>query len=453
MARADYLFIPDHKGLDGDTPMPARSLLYSLEPIGVGTTASEGMISYVLRLAEGYSVSPRRLIRKVFSLVQPGLSKGWNSGVFFEVHARSINGLHEFSTEFVDIVETLCRIDSARYLTLLPLTALLPFNSPLLALSPRWCPECYTEMMNAHRPLYQPLTWSIALYGICAKHESTMVDQCPACGRPQQVIPRSPLIGYCCHCGAWLGKRTETQERPDQPFQKWVAEAIEAIVAALPRLDRLATRHRFARQLNRATKQYTRGSRRRFCQEIGIHPDTFQGILGGVQRPTFATWLAIAYGLKTDPVHFLETQYAQWIPHDPLRKIPAPLEHRNAPMTLAPTEIEKIAGKLAEIADTGNPPISVLKLASELGVTRSLLTHRWPDLCHRISNNYRAALSEQAQKRISEKRRLVFDMVERLIASGICPTHSLVVSELADQKITFADAAMRDAFRKGMMGR
>ncbi len=453
MSHADYAFIPDHKGLDGDAPMPPRSLLYALEPIGVGTSESEGLISYVIRLANEYAVNPHRLISEAFCIAKPELAELKRKGTFFVSNARSVNGLHQYSAAFVEVVEALCQVDSAKFLTLLPLKGLFPANGQLLALSPRWCPACYADMMIAHRRLYQPLAWSFDMYGVCTKHGTAMVDRCPTCGKAQHVFPRSPMIGFCCHCSAWLGKRTETEERPDQPFQRWVAEAIETIVAALPRLERLATRHRFVRQLDRATQQYTRGSRRRFCQEIGIHPDTFQGILGGGQRPTFSTWLTIAYGLKTDPVGFLEAHYARWTPHDPLRTIPAPLEHRNAPMAITPTTIEAIADKLAQVAETGNPPVSVLKLASELGVTRSLLKHRWPDLCHKISNNYRAALSEQAQKRISEKRRLVLDTMERLIASGICPTHSLVQSELADQKVTFADAAMRDAFRRGMMGR
>ena len=43
-----------------DLPLlPKRSRLYHLEPIAIGTTYVEGLISYVCRLAEAHCVSPR----------------------------------------------------------------------------------------------------------------------------------------------------------------------------------------------------------------------------------------------------------------------------------------------------------------------------------------------------------------------------------------------------------
>jgi len=44
------------------SPLPRRSLLYSLEPIGVGTAFVESLSSYVARLAEAHSISVGDLV-------------------------------------------------------------------------------------------------------------------------------------------------------------------------------------------------------------------------------------------------------------------------------------------------------------------------------------------------------------------------------------------------------
>ena len=48
-------------------PLPPRSQLYSLEPIGVGTALVESLTGYVARLAEAHSVSVGDLVGRVLS--------------------------------------------------------------------------------------------------------------------------------------------------------------------------------------------------------------------------------------------------------------------------------------------------------------------------------------------------------------------------------------------------
>ena len=43
-------------------PMPPRSRLYSLEPIGIGTPQTESLTSYISRLAAAHSVRVRDLV-------------------------------------------------------------------------------------------------------------------------------------------------------------------------------------------------------------------------------------------------------------------------------------------------------------------------------------------------------------------------------------------------------
>ena len=48
-------------------PVPPRSQLYSLQPIGVGTGMVESLTGYVGRLAEAHSVSVGDLVGRVLS--------------------------------------------------------------------------------------------------------------------------------------------------------------------------------------------------------------------------------------------------------------------------------------------------------------------------------------------------------------------------------------------------
>lgn len=47
--------------------IPARSALYSIEPIGIGTSLVESLTSYISRLAEEHTVSVGDLVGRVLS--------------------------------------------------------------------------------------------------------------------------------------------------------------------------------------------------------------------------------------------------------------------------------------------------------------------------------------------------------------------------------------------------
>ncbi len=437
MGPADLSFIPDHLGLERCDTVPPRSRLFALAPIGVGTPAAEGLISYILRLGEAYSVSPRRLILEEFAKAHPELHIYRKHGSLFASNARSINGLHKLSALFADAVDTLCRIGVARQMTMLPLERLLPFNGEMIALSPRWCPACYAEMLESTQVLYQPLAWSFKLYRVCTRHGTAMVDRCPSCGVLQEVIPRTPAIGWCDHCGKWLGARPDVAAQPDQSHDFWVANVIEEIVAALPRIGKLAIRQRFVRQLDRAVQQYTRGSRRRFCLAIGLPEDAFQGVLGGGERPTFPLWLSIACGLKTSPLRFLEMHFDPWAPHPSLCKPDMPVTSRKPHICLTPEQADAIAEQLRAIAATGESQVCVAELAEKLGVTRSLVKHRWPDLCHTISSNYRKSMRIKAQRELLDRCRITLEAVDQLVQNGIYPSQKTMRVELERRGISF----------------
>ena len=71
-------------------PITARSRLYSLAPIGIGTAFVEGLSGYVMRLADAHAVSTGSLIGKELSVrVQLGCADLANLGRFW----ATINGV------------------------------------------------------------------------------------------------------------------------------------------------------------------------------------------------------------------------------------------------------------------------------------------------------------------------------------------------------------------------
>jgi len=310
MAASSLHFIPEYPGFADGRAFPPRSRLFALEPIGIGTPTAEGMISYVVRLASAYSVSPRRLIREEFAKFSPEIAGQYRQ--FLNKNAVFINGLGGYSELFADIVEKLCRLPCARDLTLQPLKSLLPFNGVGLNFSnPRWCPTCYAQMRESLNELYQPLAWSFDLYQVCPRHGKTLIDRCPSCNRFQDMLPRSPIIGHCGYCGAWLGEQAPSLQ-PAPPFELWIASAIEKIITELPRLSKLATRERFLGQLKEAINHFTDGSRREFCRQIGLPDAAFQIWIRRGGRPSLARWLAVSYGIDINPIRFLEVDFGSF---------------------------------------------------------------------------------------------------------------------------------------------
>ncbi|HXE39993.1 MAG TPA: TniQ family protein [Azonexus sp.] len=443
MAASNLYFVPEYPGFADGRAFPPRSRLFALEPIGIGTSAAEGMISYVIRLAGAYSVSPRRLIMEEFTKVSPGIAKYRRHGLFFETDARSIDGLHQHSQSFADAVKKLCGIGNAKDLTLLNLQGLLPFNGAgLIAAHPRWCPACYREWIDFRRDAYHPLAWSFDLYRVCPKHGTILLDRCPSCGGYQHVIPRTPVLGFCCHCGTWLGLQ-KAKGRPKDDTDLWLATAIEDIVAELPALPALAIRDHFVSQLNQAIDRYAGGSRRHFCREVGLCENAFQPWLGGNQKPTLPQWLTISYGLAVSPVEFLKMDFVPGKSQETLRKLNQQFKPRFKRPTLTKAMRDAIEAELRKEAQCGDGSMSVAMIAEKHDLARTYLKLLWPDLCRTIRDAHKAKLMASAKEERLRKYAIVREIVDNFLEQGIYPNQPILKAALDKTGISYADPEIR----------
>src|SRR2546426_689973 len=108
-------------------PITARSRLYSLAPIGIGTAFVEGLSGYVMRLADAHAVSTGSLIGKELSgCVRRGGANLANLGRFW----IWLNGVGFSAKETDPDIESFVLRSALPILTLLPFERLFP--KPLL---------------------------------------------------------------------------------------------------------------------------------------------------------------------------------------------------------------------------------------------------------------------------------------------------------------------------------
>ena len=114
-------------------PLPTRSRLYALEPIGIGTPFVESLSGYVARLADAHAVSVGDLAGRELSALtsKPLLSFGpfmrRNRADSHGFHAQqyTMNGLGITSKKWVEALERATLRADLRFLTLLPFEGVL----------------------------------------------------------------------------------------------------------------------------------------------------------------------------------------------------------------------------------------------------------------------------------------------------------------------------------------
>jgi hypothetical protein len=143
-----------------------HSRLYHLEPIGVGSPMVESLTSYLIRLADAHSVSPRVLLTKEIlpvwrlpSLYQDNhftykhLTAFWRESSFLNSTSVTASGLL-FALEQLTLRRDLYS------LTMLPFKETFSHRN-LICRSRAWCPMCYQQWHEANQIIYEPLLWTL----------------------------------------------------------------------------------------------------------------------------------------------------------------------------------------------------------------------------------------------------------------------------------------------------
>lgn len=445
MQKPNKATFPELRVAQSYDEMPPRSRLISLNPISQGTARTEGLNSYIIRLAGAHSVNPRRLIRTEFVAARPEIAQ-MAVGVFCLRGARTINGYGAYAKAFCQAATQLTGVSNLRYLTLLPLENLLPRNA-LIARHVQWCPACIAEMAKLHQEAYRPLVWSFLHYQTCSIHQCPLVEHCPECGSLQHVFPKYPSVAHCSQCGAWLGGGGKPAQS-DVLDGLWISTAIEDIVACLAQLEADGTTGNFLRSIQLSARRSGDGTRKRFCLETGLKPWAPQEWLSG-SRPSFQQWLTVAYGLGIKPsVLVLQPERCREATGVNLRRLPSTLQFVPRKTALSEAGRQQLALELETIAADSEDCRSLTAIARQFLLDPTRLRHWAPEPCKRIQAKYQIAVKLKAEQRQIRDLGKLQMTIDEFIEKDEYPGAGKVNKRLRRQGVALVRPELMQAYRE-----
>jgi hypothetical protein len=410
---------------------PQRSTLYALEPIGLGTPLVESLTSYITRLAEAHCIFSGLLVGKMIAPLVPGYSPDEKQqGLFADAGARSnlFNGIGLPATYVVQALSTLTLRTDLRYLTCLPLAAILPGRAKnVLHLYKAWCPLCYEQRRMEGQVLYDPLLWTFQEITHCVFHQRRLSTCCPYgdCGRSLFGISWRSRVGYCSYCQRWLGLPSpQREESPlaqdaDWLWQKWVTDALGTTLAALPTQSVLLDRGRIC-QVVRYVVQYISAGKiselSAFARSIRMSRNMIDYWYQGKNVPQFHMLLQFCSRLQLTLHDFLFQEIDTLRPYlGDSESLPI-ITPRKKPLV----QVEKIYQALERIvADNEQPPPSLRTIGRRIGYTSQVLSRCHPPACREIVQRYNTYVQQRKEARLRRVQEEIQQAVLQLRSQGL----------------------------------
>lgn len=425
-------------------PMPPRSTLYALQPIGVRTPLVESLTSYITRLAEAHCVYSGMLMRKMVVPLVPNYSPlEKQHGLFTEAGYRStlMNGGGLPALYATQALETLTLRSDLRFLTLLPLAKALPMRN-CMRLTKAWCALCYEEWRANGRPLYDPLIWSFEEISICRRHHQPLSTQCPYpdCARSLPGVSWRSCIGYCSYCQRWLGKSPgQTQENASLPegqdtlWQQWVIQTLSEMLAVVPSVLVLPERQRISQVLTWIVQQMSEDNIAAFSRLLGMSTSKVHFWCQGKRAPEMDVLLRLCHylGLSLCEMLFQEVEHLQPTITGSFSLRSSVQRKKRVPPT------DAIYQALEEILTRNEqPPPTLREVQRRLGgYHMTILRKIHPAACRKIVARHKAYIQHQKEDRLQRLQEEVRQVALQLRAEGIAPTQKRIALYLSQPGI------------------
>ena len=239
------------------------SRLFSLEPIGIGTSVTESLSSYLCRLADEHCVSLQRLVTQEISPLMIDRQNEQNSGsrsissIFGNSDAKpAINGMRDKTRSLINVLEQLTLRQNLRYLSCWTYQGIIRDRS-LFRSSKAWCPHCFEQWRRENKPIYEPLIWSFKDITHCPVHSCQLIEKCSNCNSPQKAIAKYSRLGYCSLqskklgkvCQQWLGSQNFDSGDNIEYEERKIVEGIGELIAIAPILSASLTREELLKKL------------------------------------------------------------------------------------------------------------------------------------------------------------------------------------------------------------
>ncbi len=424
--------------------MPPRSTLYALQPIEMGTPLVESLSSYVTRLAEAHCVFSGLLMSKVIVPLVPGYAPSERQhGLFRLSGERStlLNGTGLPAKYGVQALKTLTGRTDLYCLTLLPLAAIFAAQARgLIRLTKAWCPVCYENWREHGQMVYDPLLWFFQAVAICPHHHCRLYTRCPYqdCAQSLPAVAWRSRAGYCSYCQRWLGlpekevKVVSSLEEQDWRWHQWVVQTVGEMLATLSTSSVFPNQQRISNVLTCVASQVTEGNITALARALGIVQSKVHAWCHGDRRPEITTLLHLCHDLGLSLSDFLYQEIERLQPH-----LNVPSEHLpQVPKRKNSIPVEQVYSALEQIlASKPHPPISLGKVAQQLGWRYDILYKVHPVACHEIAAHYKTYLQQRQETRLQRFQAEIRQVALQLHADGISPTQKRIAPHLSQSGI------------------
>jgi hypothetical protein len=410
-----------------------HSRLYCLEPVGVGTPLVESLTSYMCRLAAAhswrvstlcaYELQPHLGMPFLFATTE-SMPATFSSRRMFNVSPALVSTSNA-AAKFVDALEHLTKRQDLRFLTLLSWDYLLP-RRYLIRKFKAWCPDCYQELLESGRTVYEPLLWAIAAVEICSRHRKSLVSRCPHCGRQTTYVRSRSRVGYCPWCEKWLGGSTnpDTADRlnigkPDFDFQFWVVDSVGQLLASTSTLQVMPEQENIVKSISVIIDSIYQGVTSRLAKDIGRCKASVFGWRNGKNKPSLVEMLVVSYNAGISLRDFLYAEGAiksgQFI-----LQISSSKKNPKRTFTTPRKLLDRISveSMLKQYLEPGVVPLPLCEVSKRMGYGTKLLRRYYPALSKRISQRFLRHLKQSRRQRRVDFFNEIVSAVYQLHSSG-----------------------------------
>lgn len=405
-------------------------MLFYVKPEG-GQDSPEGLISWLISTAHAHSVNPRLLVRHMFRTSEAH-SDVWSGSTFFDRDCVTINGLGQYAELAIELFKNRTAVP-IKDLTLLPLKQLFPHNGEgALGRTLKWCSVCLCEQVRSHRRPHFKLAWSFEHYRVCPVHLHPLSERCLSCGCLQPFVPVYPSLLHCNTCGESLivkvpaGEAVEPSEFT--PYELWCAQTLDDLIKRRSELQTKGSLTVFRHNIEEIVAKLSPGNKKRLCESVGLQAYALNGWLNKEERPSMSVLLRLCYGISVEVAAMFLPDVATFAAKP--RGCDPALTNRGERPLLGFRRREELRKLLEVIIEDATDRRPLVKVAAQLGVSRSALKYWFRQECRRIVLKNRRAEAFRLGNRYRKDHDLLRTIVQVLKAQDLYPGRRKVDAQL-----------------------
>ena len=424
--------------------LPARTRLFNLTPIGLGTPYVESLTSYIARVAAEHQVPPWFIVSKDIApkMTRKSLAEQSGHSDLYGKMGSSLNGMCSTVAEVVRIMEELTGCSGLADLTMLRWNQVLA-PATLVRRYRAWCPICFEEWKVKGKPIYEPLLWALKETEVCPNHFVPLAMECPKCKKPHGPVAWYSKPGYCSRCGNWLGANAFKQYGQSSDVSSAVAEwnrfkslGVGHLVAVRPEQITPEAAGMFSHNIRLLRDHVFKENASEFERTVHHCRITLKKWAAGEQLPQLLSVLFLAYRFNLLPQDMLLSE----LPGDkPIEICECPTQVAMCVKRRKPKrEREGIRNYLQLTLNANiNPPPSFRRLCLRARLDQGLTAKAFPGLAKQIMDRYKYYVN----KRVTERKGRILAALRKALsiikARGELPTRGRIRRELDDPNWLF----------------